>query len=59
MLGVVLVEAAIEVARLMQQVGSREVLVERRVLRHECDPVERGERTGAASAEHGHLTGGR
>jgi hypothetical protein len=59
MLGVVLVEAAIEVARLMQQVGSREVLVKRRVLRDERDCVERGKRTGTVSAEHPHLTGGR
>jgi hypothetical protein len=43
----------------MQQVGSGEVLVKRRILRDECDPVERGARTGRASAEHGHLTGGR
>ena len=58
-LGVTLVEAAVEVARHMEQVGSREVLVERRVLGHERDPVERGQRTGGAPAEHRHLTGRR
>ena len=55
MLGVVLVEAAIQVPRLMQQVGGREVLVERRVLCHEGDLVDRGERTSTIPAEHRHL----
>ena len=56
---VALVEATVQVARLVDEIGSREVPVERRVLGNEGDAIECGERTGAMSTEHRDLAGRR
>ena len=52
-LGVGLVEVSVQVARQVQHVGSRHVLVERRVLGDECDAVQSGERPRCTTAENG------
>ena len=49
------VEAPVQAAGHVDHVRDRQVLVQRRVLRHERDPVQRGGRPGSAAAEHGDL----
>ena len=54
-----LVPAPVQVAGDVQHVGDRQVLVQRRVLGHEGDPVQGVRRPGGRAAQHGHHSGRR